>query len=52
MEYNLKREIIKKVALTEKDKDEYAMVEDQQAGKATWDSKKDMEPLVVEFSKQ
>lgn len=53
MEYNLKREIIKKVALTEKDKDEYAIVEDQQAGKVTWDSKKDMEqPLVVEFSKQ
>ena len=53
MEYNLKREIIKKVALTEKDKDEYAIVEDKQAGKVTWDSKKDMEqPLVVEFSKQ
>ena len=52
MEYNLKREIIKKVALTEKDKDEYAIVEDQQASKVTWDSKKDMEPLVVEFSKQ
>ena len=33
MEYNLKREIIKKVALTEKDKDEYAIVEDQQASK-------------------
>lgn len=48
----MKREIIKKVALTEKDKDEYAIVEDQQASKATWDSKKDMEPLVVEFSKQ
>ena len=53
MEYNLKREIIKKVALTEKDKEEYAIVEDAQAGKVTWDSKKDMEqPLVVDFSKQ
>lgn len=53
MEYNLKREIIKKVALTEKDKDEYAIVEDQHAGKVTWDNKKDMEQaLVVEFSKQ
>ena len=52
MEYNLKREIIKKVALTEKDKDEYVIVEDQQAGRVTLDSKKDMEqPLVVEFSK-
>ena len=53
MEYNLKREIIKKVALTETDKEEYAIVEDAQAGKVTWDSKKDMEqPLVVDFSKQ
>ncbi len=53
MEYNLKREIIKKVALTEKDKAEYSIVEDQEAGKVTWDSKKDMEaPLVVEFTKQ
>ena len=53
MEYNLKREIIKKVALTEKDKEEYAIVEDAQVGKVTWDSKKDMEqPLVVDFSKQ
>lgn len=33
MEYNLKREIIKKVALTEKDKDEYVIVEDQQTSK-------------------
>ena len=49
----MKREIIKKVALTEKDKEEYAIVEDAQAGKVTWDSKKDMEqPLVVDFSKQ
>ena len=40
-------------SLSEKDKDEYAIVEDQQVGKVTWDSKKDMEqPLVVEFSKQ
>lgn len=53
MEYNLKREIIKKVALTEKDKEEYSIVEDQKAGKVTWDSEKDMStPLVVEFTQQ
>lgn len=53
MEYNLKREIIKKVILTEKDKEEYAIVEDSKANKITWDSQKDMEqPLVVDFSKQ
>lgn len=53
MEYNLKREIVKKVALTEKDKEEYLIVEDAQAGKVTWDFAKDMEnPLIVDFSKQ
>lgn len=52
MGYNLKCEIIKKLDLTEKNKEEYANVEDAQAGKVTWDSKKDMEqPLVVDFSK-
>ena len=39
MGYNLKCEIIKKLDLTEKDKEEYANVEDAQAGKVTWDSK-------------
>lgn len=53
IEYNLKREIIKKVAITEKDKEEYSIVENPEAGKITWDSKKDFEqPLVVEFTKQ
>ena len=53
MEYNLKREIIKKVALTDSDKTEYSIVEDANAGKITWDSNKDMEqPLVVDFSQQ
>lgn len=51
MEYNLKREIIKKVAITEKDKDEYSIIEDPEAGKVTWDSKKDSElPLIVNFT--
>lgn len=53
MEYNLKREIIKKIVLTEKDKEEYAIVEDSQAAKITWDYAKDMNnPLIVDFSKQ
>lgn len=53
MEYNLKRDIIKKVAITESDKTEYSIVENPEAGKITWDSKKDLEqPLVVEFSEQ
>ena len=53
MDYNLKREIIKKVALTESDKAEYNIVEDTKEGKITWDSKKDIEqPLIADFSKQ
>jgi hypothetical protein len=53
IEYNLKREIIKKVAITEKDKEEYSIIEDAQAGEITWNSEKDfMQPLVVDFTKQ
>ena len=53
MEYSMKREIINKVSLTEKDKEEFSIVEDSQAGKITWDSQKDFsQPLVVDFTAQ
>lgn len=53
MEYNLKRTIIKKVAITEKDREEYFITEDSKAGKVTWDAQKDMDsPLVVDFTTQ
>ena len=52
MGFNLKREIIKKVALTEADKTTYNIEEDNENNRITWDIKKDREtPLVVEFSK-
>lgn len=53
MEYNLKREIIGKVALTEADKEKYSIEEKKEEGRITWNSTLDAEqPLVVEFSKQ
>lgn len=53
MGYSLKREILKKVAITEKDKEEYSIVEDVEKGQVTWDSAKDIEiPLVVDFTSQ
>jgi hypothetical protein len=53
MEYNLKRDIINKVAITDKDKEEYSIKEDAEGGKITWDSKKDIQvPAVIEFTKQ
>ena len=48
-----KRTIIKKVAITEKDREEYSITEDSKAGKVTWDAQKDMDsPLVVDFTTQ
>jgi predicted DNA binding protein len=53
IEYNLKREIIKKIVITESDKKKYAIVENPEEGKITWDIKKDIkEPLAVDFSDQ
>lgn len=51
MDFNLKREIIKKVALTDKDRDEYNIEENQEEHKITWNAQKDVEtPLMVDFS--
>lgn len=53
MDFNLKREIIKKVSLTEADVEKYNIKEDTENRKTTWDINADREnPLVVEFSKQ
>ncbi|NDV63906.1 RNA-binding protein [Bacteroides sp. 224] len=52
-EFNLKRGIIAKIAITKKDKKEYSIIEHPEDGKIEWDSKKDFEcPLAVEFSKE
>ena len=53
MEFNLKRGIIAKVAITEEDKKKYSIAEHQEDNSIKWDSKKDAEnPLVVDFSKE
>ena len=50
-EFHLKREIIRKIYITEEDRKKYSIKEDQASGQITWDSEKDIqEPLVVEFS--
>lgn len=52
MEFNLKRNIIEKVQITAKDRDDYNIKENKEEGKITWDSAKDQQiPLQVEFSK-
>lgn len=52
MGFNMKREIIKKVVLTEDDKATYNIQEDKEHGRITWDVQKDLEiPLMVEFTK-
>ena len=51
MEFNLKRGIMKKVAITDEDRQEYNIQEDKEHNRVTWDSNKDFaQPLVVDFS--
>ena len=51
MEFNLKRGIMKKVAITDEDRQEYNIQEDKEHNRITWDSNKDFaQPLVVDFS--
>lgn len=51
IDFNTKREILKKVAITDADKEKYAIVQNEQEQKVTWDAQKDAdEPLVVDFT--
>lgn len=51
MEFNTKRAILKKVAISDNDRAEYNIQEDKENGRITWDSNKDFsQPLVVEFT--
>lgn len=50
-EFNLKRGIIDKVKLTEKDREFYSIKEDAEKGNVVWDITKDLSvPLTVDFS--
>jgi hypothetical protein len=51
VEFSLKRGILKKIAVTEKDKTDYSIKERPEDGKIEWDARKDAKsPLTVEFS--
>ena len=51
MEFNLKRSILKKVAITDGDRADYNIQEDKENGRITWDSNKDfLTPLAVDFT--
>lgn len=53
MDFNMKRGIIKKVALSEGDVEKYNIKEDTENKRTTWDIQKDREnPLVIDFSKE
>ena len=53
MEYNLKRSIIKKVAITEKDKETFDIKEDKENSRIVWNIEKDREnPLTVDFTEE
>ena len=51
LEFNLKKSIVKKVVITDEDKEHFNIKTDQERGAITWDSEKDMaEPLEVSFT--
>lgn len=53
MDFNMKREIIKKVGITEEDAKKYHIEEDTENKRTVWDINIDREnPLVVDFTKQ
>lgn len=53
MEFNLKKSILKKVALTEQDKTDYEIVEKKEEKRIEWNVQKDIEtPLTIEFSQE
>lgn len=53
MEFNLKKSILKKIALTEQDKADYEIVEKKDEKRIEWNVQKDIEtPLTIEFSQE
>lgn len=52
-EYTMKKNILKKIAITEQDKKDYNIVEKTEENRVEWDVKKDAEiPLSVDFSSE
>lgn len=53
LEFNMKKEILGRIMITEEDKRKFNIQENQENNSITWDSKLDKEnPLIVEFSDQ
>lgn len=51
LEFNLKRNLLKKIEITEADKEKYEISQDAETGTIRWNPKTDSEnPLVVDFS--
>lgn len=53
MDFNLKKSIMKKISITEQDKEFYQIVELTNEGRIEWDIEKDKEtPLLVDFTEE
>ena len=53
IEFNLKKSISKKIAITDKDREFYEIVTDKEQGSITWNPEKDTNnPLKVEFTNE
>lgn len=52
MDFNVKKSILKKIALTVQDRTDYEIVEKKEERRIEWNVQKDIEaPLIVDFSK-
>lgn len=52
MEFNLKKAILKKIAITKQERKDYEIVENAEEKRIEWNMAKDMEaPLLLDFSK-
>lgn len=53
MDFNLKKSIARKIAISEQNRKDYEIVEKKEEKRIEWNAQKDAEtPLVVEFSKE
>lgn len=53
MDFNLKKTLLEKVGLKEKDREEFGIQEDRENGRITWDAEKDQKnPLEIAFTEQ
>ena len=53
MDFNLKKSLLQKIGITDKEREEFNIKEDRENGRITWDAEKDQKkPLEIKFTEQ